>query len=319
MRLAVALLAGLLLAGCGTTSSDGTTSPDGTTSSDLTRESQYARGPLTFSRGAQADLALYQKSVRVGAFAVGRGGATWFYMLCPSEDCNVDEVIDDTLDVCNRRSRPQTCQIYAIGPKIVWRPDRISALANLRASEFVWSEPWFEATDQFSNVHVAGDRGIIARKQFRRATAGSGSGMGSERDFEKVQLTDGGTVFYEALTSNAVQFELGTSLADYVWPVHSGWLRKEHGIEFSAKDVRRRSLRDGEIAYIVGESKSGTCFVGDLVFKMPNAIRIDRHVEIALCRPASNWSKERLERYAFDLLAQFRFGPPNYIPLVGGS
>jgi hypothetical protein len=316
MRFLLALLGGLLLVGCGTTSSDGTTSPDGTISSDLPRESEYARGPLRLARGAQSDLARYLKIVSVGAFAVGRGGATWYYMLCPSDDCNVNDVIDDTLDVCNRRSRPNTCGIYAIGPKIVWQPGRILALANLRASEFAGGESWLEATEQFSKVHVAGDRGIIARKQFRHVTASSG--LGSGRDFEKVQLTDGGTLFYETLTSEAVEFELGTSLAVYVWSVHSAWLRKERGIELSAKDVRRRSLRDGEIAYAVGASESDVCFVGDLVFKMPNAIRIDRHVEIVLCRPASNWPKGRLELYAFDLLAQLRFGPPNYIPLVDG-
>ena len=99
-KILIMMIAGLVLAGCKTTS-------------DL-----YGTGPINLSPSVQGGFEKYQRAPAPGFFAVSPNGRSYGYSYCSSGSCQ-PTLAQIAIDSCNKKSK-EPCKIYAREKFVVW-------------------------------------------------------------------------------------------------------------------------------------------------------------------------------------------------------
>ena len=103
IKLTAALLAGAIITGCQSTST------------------QIGKGPVTLSPAVQATFEKYQKGNGL-SFAITEDGSGSIYYFCKDSHCRAGSPFE-AVRTCNHYYGEGRCKLYAIGKEIVWQFD----------------------------------------------------------------------------------------------------------------------------------------------------------------------------------------------------
>jgi tetratricopeptide (TPR) repeat protein len=157
------------------------------------RDPDFGSGPITLSRGVQANFEEYQARDAPVYFAVSESGLGSYYIYCHGGfNCTDSAARMMVLDRCRRHNPGEECKIYAVGRSVVWQEAdaRRAAQAALSPGDRLVRECLDAATpaariDRCSHAIAAAE---LAQDEKRGAFYVRGRAYEQIGDFSKAEL-----------------------------------------------------------------------------------------------------------------------------------